>query len=133
MWRGSLVTLIYNKTLSVSTSTIADAEAITLMSADIDRIGFSMEILHEAYACLIELGIALWLLWRLIGLAVVAPILWVCRKTSFICSYMYQELTFTEFVWLELFLLQRPQATHRSLGWRQSKDAWPSPPKSSGQ
>ncbi|POR38791.1 Canalicular multispecific organic anion transporter 2 [Tolypocladium paradoxum] len=77
LFRGSLVTLIFGKTLRIDSSVIADAEAITLMSADIDRIGSSMPIIHEMYASFIEAGLALWLLYRLLGVAVVAPIVWI--------------------------------------------------------
>ncbi|PHH89568.1 hypothetical protein CDD83_5759 [Cordyceps sp. RAO-2017] len=76
LFRGSLVTLIFNKTLRVSSSSIADAEAITLMSADIDRIG-SITLVHEFYASFIEAALALWLLYNLLGVAVVAPIIWI--------------------------------------------------------
>ncbi|RCI10632.1 hypothetical protein L249_4464 [Ophiocordyceps polyrhachis-furcata BCC 54312] len=69
--RGSLVTLIFNKTLRVSSASIADGEAITLMSADIDRIG-AITMIHEFYASFIEAAIALWLLYSLLGIAVLA-------------------------------------------------------------
>ncbi|KAI1076073.1 ABC multidrug transporter [Whalleya microplaca] len=77
MFRGSLITLIYGKTLHINSSAIADAEAITLMSADIDRIGHSMPLLHEVYASFVEIAIALWLLYRLLGVAMVGAILWI--------------------------------------------------------
>ncbi|PFH57820.1 hypothetical protein XA68_14537 [Ophiocordyceps unilateralis] len=76
LFRGSLVTLIFNKTLRVSSTSIADGEAITLMSADIDRVG-SVTLIHEFYASFIEAAIALWLLYSLLGIAVVAPVLWI--------------------------------------------------------
>lgn len=73
MVRGSLVTFIYNKTLRIKSSAAPNAEAITLMSADIDRIGGSFHFLHEWYASLIELALALWLLYRYLGRAMAAP------------------------------------------------------------
>lgn len=73
MFRGSLITLIYNKTLTEFSSAAPNAEAITLMSADIDRIGGSFHFLHEWYASLIELGLAMWLLYRYLGTAMAAP------------------------------------------------------------
>ncbi|XP_044717675.1 ABC transporter domain-containing protein [Hirsutella rhossiliensis] len=76
LFRGSLVTLIFNKTLRVSSSSIADAEAITLMSADIDRIG-SITLVHEFYASFLEAALALYLLYNLLGIAVVAPVAWI--------------------------------------------------------
>ncbi|KJZ74702.1 hypothetical protein HIM_05819 [Hirsutella minnesotensis 3608] len=76
LYRGSLITLIFNKTLRVSSTSIADAEAITLMSADIDRIG-AITMIHEFYASFIEAALALWLLYNYLGIAVVAPIIWI--------------------------------------------------------
>ncbi|KAF5128306.1 ABC transporter gloK [Metarhizium anisopliae] len=77
LYRGSLVTMIFRKTLRMSASSTSEAEAITLMSADIDRIGSSMSLIHELYASVIELAVALWLLYRLLGIAILAPIGWV--------------------------------------------------------
>ena len=77
MFRGSLVMMIFEKTLKTRSTSIADAEAITHMSADIDRIGQSMPLIHELYASLIDIAIALWLLYRLLGIALVAPIIWI--------------------------------------------------------
>ncbi|GKZ96685.1 hypothetical protein AnigIFM59636_011200 [Aspergillus niger] len=77
MYRGSLVMMIFEKTLKMKSTSIADAEAITLMSADIDRIGHSLPLIHELWASFIDVAIACWLLYRLLGVAVVAPILWI--------------------------------------------------------
>ncbi|GBF62869.1 ABC transporter [Trichophyton mentagrophytes] len=77
LYRGSLVTFIFGKTLRVSSTNEDNAEAITLMSADIDRIGYSMTLVHEVYAGFIEIAIALWQLHRLLGIAIVAPVGWI--------------------------------------------------------
>ncbi|KHN96132.1 ABC transporter [Metarhizium album ARSEF 1941] len=77
LYRGSLTAMIFSKTLKMSASSTSEAEAITLMSADIDRIGSSMSLIHELYASVIELALALWLLYRLLGMAILAPIVWV--------------------------------------------------------
>lgn len=79
-FRGSLVALIYRKTLRINPSSTADAEAITLMSADTDRISLGLNILHESYASVIQLGISLWILWLLIGDAMAASTIWLCCK-----------------------------------------------------
>ncbi|KHO01327.1 ABC transporter [Metarhizium album ARSEF 1941] len=80
MFRGSLITMIFDKTLRLSASAVHDAEAITLMSADIDRIGLCMQILHDAYASLVELALSLLLLYRLLGVAVVPPTVFIIGK-----------------------------------------------------
>lgn len=86
MFRGSLITLIFGKTLRLSASAVKDAEAITLMSADIDRIGLCMQILHDAYASLVELALSLWLLSRFLGIAVVPPTVFIACECSLMLS-----------------------------------------------
>jgi hypothetical protein len=80
MFRGSLISLIYDKTLRLSASAVTDAEAITLMSADIDRIGLSMRILHDAYASIVEIVLSIYLLYRLLGIAIVTPAVFIIGK-----------------------------------------------------
>ncbi|KAJ6082006.1 hypothetical protein N7499_006880 [Penicillium canescens] len=72
MVRGSLVTMIFNKTLRLSTSAVSDAAAITLMSTDIERIGFGLIDMHEIYSNITEVALALWLLARLLNIATIA-------------------------------------------------------------
>ncbi len=72
MVRGSLVTLIFNKTLRMSTSAVSDASAVTLMSTDIERICSGLWQIHEFYCNFVEVAIALWLLARLLHLATIA-------------------------------------------------------------
>ncbi|KAG8410254.1 hypothetical protein J3458_017969 [Metarhizium acridum] len=72
MFRGSLISLIFTKTLRISATKISDAEAITLMSADIDRIALSLELVHEFYSSFIEIALSMWLLYRLLGVAMAA-------------------------------------------------------------
>ncbi|KAL7917975.1 ABC transporter [Trichoderma austrokoningii] len=87
MFRGSLITFVFGKTLRLSASAVNDAEAITLMSADIDRIGLCMPILHDAYASLVELTLSLWFLYRLLGIAVVPPTVFIVGKSSPSCNW----------------------------------------------
>ncbi|OAA71650.1 ABC transporter, transmembrane domain, type 1 [Akanthomyces lecanii RCEF 1005] len=81
LYRGSLIALIYNKTLKMNVANVTDAEAITLMSADIDRIGHSLPLIHELYASLLDIAIALWLLYGRLGIAMIAPIIWIALFT----------------------------------------------------
>lgn len=80
IYRGSLIALVFNKTLKMDLANITDAEAITLMSADIDRIGHSLPLIHELYASVTDIAIALWLLYGRLGVAMVAPIIWIICK-----------------------------------------------------
>lgn len=51
------------------------------MSSDIERIDQSMHVVHEIYACLLELGASLWLLYRLLGVSMVAPAIYAAGMT----------------------------------------------------
>ncbi|KAG6256392.1 hypothetical protein E4U23_001960 [Claviceps purpurea] len=77
MFRGSLINIIYGKTLRLDARAVLDAEAITLTSADIDRISLGMQTMHDSYASVIELSLSLWLLSKLLGIAVVPPTIFI--------------------------------------------------------
>ncbi|KAK0757803.1 hypothetical protein N5P37_009819 [Trichoderma harzianum] len=74
MTRGSLITLIYNKTLTMS-STEDERLSMSLMSNDVQRIIAGLRPLHETLACTLEAGLAIWLLelqirWATVGVVV---------------------------------------------------------------
>ncbi|KAK0104754.1 hypothetical protein ONS95_005024 [Cadophora gregata] len=71
--RGSLVGLIYAKTMDLSITALDESVAVTLMSNDTEAICQSYRTLHEFWAVPIELAIALFLLHRQLGLAFLAP------------------------------------------------------------
>ncbi|KAL2419956.1 ABC multidrug transporter B [Exophiala dermatitidis] len=72
--RGSLVLLIYRKTLDVKEAGAQDLSSITLMSTDVERIVQGLQFAHEAFISFFTLGLSLWLLERQLGVAAVAPI-----------------------------------------------------------
>ncbi|KAJ5740408.1 P-loop containing nucleoside triphosphate hydrolase protein [Penicillium malachiteum] len=84
MVRGSLVSLIFDKTLRLNTSAVSDATAVTLMSTDIERIQTSLVEMHEVYSNFIEIALALWFLARLLGIATIAAtvIVLVCLAAA---------------------------------------------------
>jgi hypothetical protein len=67
MYRGSLVSLIYQKTLELQTENIKEAAPVTLMSTDIEQL-LGLTGLHEIWACLLELPIGIYILFRQVGL-----------------------------------------------------------------
>lgn len=69
--------MLFDKTLRAETLAFDNAEAMTLMSADVDRITSSMHIIHELYASVIETGIALWFLYDFLGIAMIPPLAWM--------------------------------------------------------
>lgn len=72
MIRGSLVSLIFDKTVRMRASAASDASAITLMSTDMERIGDGLLDMHEIYSNFLEVILALFFLGRLLGLATIA-------------------------------------------------------------
>lgn len=95
MVRGSLVTLIFEKTLRMSTSAVADASAITLMSTDVERIGTGLVDMHETYANATEVVLALWLLTRLLHIAVISSTVFCFGRYCRFYSAMDVVLTFS--------------------------------------
>ncbi|ETS82191.1 hypothetical protein PFICI_07193 [Pestalotiopsis fici W106-1] len=71
--RGSLGGMIYCKTLDLSTTALDESIAVTLMSTDSENICLTFANLHEVWASPIECGVALYLLYRNLGLAALTP------------------------------------------------------------
>ncbi|PTB72853.1 P-loop containing nucleoside triphosphate hydrolase protein [Trichoderma longibrachiatum ATCC 18648] len=72
--RGGLIALVYQRCLEIRAADEGDISAVTLMGTDIERIASSMQLLHETWGCLVDIGIACWLLERQLFLACLAPI-----------------------------------------------------------
>ncbi|KAE9574644.1 ABC transporter [Colletotrichum fructicola] len=74
MVRGSLASFVLSKNLDANTAAAEDSSAaLTLVSADVRNICRSFETLHEVWANPVEIGIAIWLLQRQLGLGSVGP------------------------------------------------------------
>ncbi|KAJ6186285.1 ABC transporter transmembrane domain type 1 [Penicillium mononematosum] len=74
MMRSGLISMIYDQTIGMTAADLTDSAAITLMGTDVERIVANLKNLHEAWASIIELGIAIWLLEREIGVACFIPL-----------------------------------------------------------
>ena len=73
MIRGSLVSLIFTGTLPLSTAAVKESAAVTLMSADVERVGSGMRNMQEVWASPVDFALAFFLLQRELGVASVAP------------------------------------------------------------
>ncbi|KAI9645295.1 hypothetical protein NHQ30_006030 [Ciborinia camelliae] len=71
--RGSLVSLIYAKTVDLSITALDESVAVTLMANDTSAICEGFTYIHELWAVPIESSIAMYLLYRQLGLAFLAP------------------------------------------------------------
>jgi hypothetical protein len=74
MARGQLISMMYDKATDMSITAANPTAALTLMSADIERIDTGWRTAHDVWANLIEIVIAVYLLGRQLGLACLIPI-----------------------------------------------------------
>ncbi|CAG8961703.1 hypothetical protein HYFRA_00006243 [Hymenoscyphus fraxineus] len=81
--RGSLIDIIYNKSLRIDIVTAQEATPAGLITADVERIDFTIEKIHSLWASVIELVVAVFLLEREVGWACIAPVL-----VAFVCTYL---------------------------------------------
>uniref|UniRef100_A0A8H7KBA5 ABC transporter domain-containing protein n=1 Tax=Bionectria ochroleuca TaxID=29856 RepID=A0A8H7KBA5_BIOOC len=73
--RGGLVALVYDRTMSLRTYAIDKSSAVTVMSADIERITIGLKNIHDLWANVIQVALAAWLLERQTGVAIILPLL----------------------------------------------------------
>ncbi|RGP66062.1 hypothetical protein FSPOR_6888 [Fusarium sporotrichioides] len=74
MARGQLISMLYDKATNLSITAANPTAALTLMSADIERIDTGWRTAHDVWANLIEIVIAVYLLGRQLGLACLIPV-----------------------------------------------------------
>lgn len=114
MARGGLVSMMFNKTPSVQANAADPASSLTLMSADIERITNGWMMMHECWANVIEVAVAIYLLERQLGVACVIPI--GVAIVSFVCSIFVTNLVVRrQALWLEA-IERRISATGTMLG-----------------
>ncbi|KAK5991347.1 ABC transporter FGM5 [Cladobotryum mycophilum] len=84
MARACLSSAVYRKTIQAKISVADDSAAVTLMSADVERIRMGFMQVHEFWANPIQVALACWLLQRQLGAAFAAPIVVVllCAVSS---------------------------------------------------
>ncbi|EKG10418.1 Putative ABC transporter protein [Macrophomina phaseolina MS6] len=105
MLRGSLVAVIYSKTMRIELAATRASEATTLMSADVERIATGLRGMHELWATALEVGLGFWLLYRQVGLAMLsmAGLTLVC---TFGASGIAQYSTIRQKSWMEAMQLR---------------------------
>ncbi|GKT79547.1 ABC transporter [Colletotrichum tofieldiae] len=74
MIRAYLAAEVYRKTIQAKVSTTDNLAALTLMSADIERVRMGLMEFHEFWANPIQAGLACWLLQKKLGASFAVPI-----------------------------------------------------------
>ncbi|KAJ5209119.1 ABC transporter integral membrane type 1 [Penicillium cf. viridicatum] len=75
LFRGTMISLIYDRTLTLQDDLFAESAALTLMSTDIDSIIEHLENFNDVWARTIEVAIGTWLLERQMGPTCVVPLI----------------------------------------------------------
>ncbi|CAG9987270.1 unnamed protein product [Clonostachys byssicola] len=64
MIRTRMISVIYQKTFTMDLLQGESRAPITLMSTDVERISHGLGFLHDVWGSILEVAIAIWLLWR---------------------------------------------------------------------
>ncbi|KAB8206354.1 P-loop containing nucleoside triphosphate hydrolase protein [Aspergillus parasiticus] len=88
MARAGLISIIYQHTTALTRSEVHDVAAVTLMGTDVERIWISLKTLHDCWASLLEVAVAIYLLERQVRAACVVPAIvsMVCLCGTFLIS-----------------------------------------------
>lgn len=78
--KGGLVGLVYQETMKARTVDLGETTAVALMGTDVERIGQNFVMIHECWASLIDIGVAVWLLEQQVFLACLAPVAVIISK-----------------------------------------------------
>ncbi|KAE8368379.1 hypothetical protein BDV27DRAFT_168126 [Aspergillus caelatus] len=114
MIRADLVDMLYSHVMVMRDIDVETSAPVTLMSADMERISGGLHYIHDAWACIVEIPIALYLLWRQLGVASIAPIIvvFICMALSLLISGLAGP---RQQVWLEA-IEKRVDITAKVLG-----------------
>lgn len=72
--RGTLIGSIHQKALSLPAEKLSNNAMLTLTSADVNRIAMSLKRFDDLFATPLEVGVAIFLLERQVGVSCVAPV-----------------------------------------------------------
>lgn len=87
MARGGLISMMFAKIPQIKSNAADPASSLTLMSADIERITNGWQMMHECWANVIEITVAIYLLGRQLGAACAIPIaVAVCKHNNLLLS-----------------------------------------------
>lgn len=74
MMRAGLVSMIYRQTTSLRVIDLKDKAAVTLMDTDVGRVVGIFTSIHELWASVLEVAIAIFLLERQVFAASIVPV-----------------------------------------------------------
>lgn len=82
MVRGGLISMLTRKTTDLSVRDVDPAASLTLMSADVERIVQGWQTMHEMWANLAEIAVAIVLLEGQLGISCLVPVgVSICKSS----------------------------------------------------
>ncbi|KXJ87085.1 ABC transporter [Microdochium bolleyi] len=100
MLRGTLITSVFRKATTISTTAATSAKTVTLLSADCERITRGLLVLHDLWADVAQVAIATYLIQTQLGVACVAPIA-VTLVTTGLTVYFANLTPGYQLLWVE--------------------------------
>lgn len=83
--RACLMSLTYDHALRSDDEMKSNERALTVMGTDVEQAVNGLSDLHEVWGCSLEMGIAIYLLWKQIGPACAAPV-GICTGKIKLCT-----------------------------------------------
>lgn len=98
--RGCLVAAVFEKMARIDPSQYDMTAPVSLVSTDMERIIAGCKDVHEVWANAVQVAVAIWLLYRKLGIACVAPAL-VAAVSSMGSFLMSSYADNTQVSWME--------------------------------
>ena len=91
--RAGMISLIYERMMALPLGNVSESGAMSIMGSDVETLAESFHLLiADAWAEVLQLGIATWLLARQLGPACVAPIIIAVGMLAWCLSLIFHTL-----------------------------------------
>ncbi|PYI36243.1 ABC transporter [Aspergillus indologenus CBS 114.80] len=98
--RAGLISLVHHQTVRTRAVDLGEITGVTLMGTDVERITSGFFSIHDLWACLIDIAVAIFLLARQLGVASVVPVVMVV--VFFGCTFKLSASSNTaQRIWIE--------------------------------
>ncbi|QKX61400.1 uncharacterized protein TRUGW13939_08548 [Talaromyces rugulosus] len=98
--RGSLIGLIYSKTVNLSVTALDESVAVTLMSSDVQSICTGFQLINDLWGVPLALAIVIYLLTQQLGIAALMPAALVFISTvAIVC--MAKVMAHAQKIWMK--------------------------------
>ncbi|KAF2472940.1 putative ATP-binding cassette transporter [Lindgomyces ingoldianus] len=97
--RSCLISSLYEQTLRITSKDVNLGSATVLMNVDVEKILNGVKNMHEVWAMVISTGVALYILYTHLGVALIAPFLTTLVATG-ICTWIGKYMKARQMDWV---------------------------------